>query len=165
MAWRAPGGGGRSALPHFSQHRPDALLGLAGQTFLAALLAFEPLHRDQKPRCLWFAIDHGDRSFRVVRSGKLSWCGNKGAPRSNALVDPRRFVRLTSAPSSAARERPALISSIPIVKGSCNRVQPPFPIFPLSPLAPRSGGEGRKNVRGSTAARGGAAGVALHARA
>jgi hypothetical protein len=58
------------ALPHFPQRGPNALLGLAGQTFLAALLAFEPLHRYQKPRCLWFVIDHGDRSFRAIRPGK-----------------------------------------------------------------------------------------------
>jgi hypothetical protein len=32
--------------------------------FFFALLAFEALHRCQKPRCLWLAIDHGGRSFR-----------------------------------------------------------------------------------------------------
>src|SRR5436305_11784238 len=92
------------ALPHFSQRRPDALLGLAGQTFLAALLAFEPLHRDQKPQRLWLAIDHGDRSFRMVRPGKLSWCGSKWGTPGERLDGSAPARPGDVGPVSAARE-------------------------------------------------------------
>jgi hypothetical protein len=46
----------RLALAHLAEHGAHALLGLTSLTFLAALLAFEPLHRCQKPQRFWLAI-------------------------------------------------------------------------------------------------------------
>ncbi len=53
-----------SAGTHLSQSSSDTLLGQAGLPLFLALLTFEALQRRQKPRRLWLAIDHGDRSFR-----------------------------------------------------------------------------------------------------
>jgi hypothetical protein len=47
------------------------LLGQARLPLFLALLAFEPLQRRQKPRRLWLAIDHGDRSFRNIGAAIL----------------------------------------------------------------------------------------------
>ena len=48
--------GTRLALAHLAEDGAHALLGLAGLTFLAALLALEALHRCQKPQRFWLAI-------------------------------------------------------------------------------------------------------------
>jgi hypothetical protein len=42
------------------------LLGQTGLPLFLALLLLEALQRCQKPRRLWLAIDHGDRSFRNI---------------------------------------------------------------------------------------------------
>jgi hypothetical protein len=53
-----------SACTHLSQGGTDTLLGQAGSPLFLALLLLETLQRRQKPRRLWLAIDHGERSFR-----------------------------------------------------------------------------------------------------
>lgn len=53
-----------SACTHPSQCGSDALFRQSCLPLFLALLAFETLQRRQKPRRLWLAINHGDRSFR-----------------------------------------------------------------------------------------------------
>jgi hypothetical protein len=46
----------RLALAHLAEHGAEALFGLTGLAFLAAVLPLEALHRCQKPRRFWLAI-------------------------------------------------------------------------------------------------------------
>src|SRR5437867_2566009 len=48
------------AIPHPAQNSPNTLFGLTGLALFQALPPLEAPHRDQKPRCLRLAIDHGD---------------------------------------------------------------------------------------------------------
>src|SRR5712692_1807652 len=103
----------RLAFPHLAQHRANTLLGQTSLPLLAALVAFQPLHRCQKPRCLWLAIYHGECSFRPcsVRSATRLKRGS-GATRPNALDSCLTGSSATSPAhvERAAAPEPVLIS-------------------------------------------------------
>src|SRR6266481_279037 len=122
----------RLALAHLAEHCTHTLLGQAGLTLFTAFVPLETLHRCQKPRCFWLAIDHGvlllSQPFGL---GTLRLGATHGATGPNlATRETTRPFSEPYAPGFPPDERPALLSSIPSLGHACNRRGRKLPIFP-----------------------------------